>query len=201
MDFVFEEILETEDVLELEKTFICLGIKTIYFIREIKSKLDLKKEYILPEPSSKGLVFKKAYLFYDISLLSGFKDQENSVLLAQGGDISQNSIILSKNRGFKILLNPLSTHLSFDTSSSNLCKENNIKIAFDLNYIKHNPYSSIKQMNFILRTLIKEKINIFIFSCARRKDQLIDPNITFCFLLNFGIPQETITRFLEEGEI
>jgi len=199
IDFVFEEILEKEDLDNLESTFLNLGFKKIYFVREIKNKLDLEQDFIVPSTKSKYITYEKAYLFYDISLLPKFRNQEKSIILGYGGNLKNNTDILSKERGISILLNPLSDKLAFDTASSNLCKENKIKVGFDLNYIRNKPLNSIKQLNFIISLLIKERIDLVIGSFARRKEELIDPQIALSFLLNFGIEEQTLERFLGEG--
>jgi len=198
IDFVFEEVLEKKNISNLESTFISLGFKKVYFVREIKKKEDLDSGFILPPTISKDIEYKKAYLFYDISLLSKFKNQDKSLILAYGGSLKNNSEILSKERGISILLNPLSDKLSFDTASINLSKENKIKIGFDLNYIRNKPYSSIKQLDFIFSLLLKEKVDFVVGSFARKVDELIDPQIIISFLLNFNIKAETTKKILEE---
>jgi len=198
IDFVFEDILKTEDTNNLESIFLELGFKQVYFVREIKTKKDLEAEFILPPTTSKYITYKKAYLFYDISLLPKFKNKDKEMILGYGGNLKNNSNILSKERGISILLNPLSEKLAFDTASCSLCKENKIKVGFDLNYIRNKPTSSIKQLLFILPLLIKEKIDLVIGSFARKKEDLVDPLITKSFLLNFGIEEQTSRRFLEE---
>jgi len=200
IDFVFEEILEKEGLDNLESTFLDLGIKKVYFVREIKNKLNLERGFVIPPTKSKNITYEKAYLFYDISLLPKFKNQEKSIILGYGESLKNNTEILSKERGISILLNPLSDKLAFDTASSNLCKDNKIKVGFDLNYIRNKPVSSIKQLNFIIPLLIKERIDLVVGSFARKKDELIDPKITLSFLLNFKVEEQTSRKILGEGK-
>jgi len=200
IDFIFEEILEKESMVALIHALEILSIKTVYVMREIKQKSDLEYEYQLP--LSNGITFKKAYLFYDISLIPFFKnknkEKDNYLILAYGGEITKNSLILEKNRGIDILINPISEKLSFDTSSANLAKENKLVIGFDLNLFRDKPYSSIKQARFIISLLVKNEIDMRFCSCARNVTDLIDPIIARSFLLNFKLNQETIQRMQME---
>ncbi len=200
-DFIFEEIIDKEPIDNLVNTLTSLSIKTVYVMREIKNKSDLALEYMLPPSTT--INFKKAYLFYDISLIPFFKtrneDGNKPLILAYGGDVKKNSIILEKERGINILLNPLSEKLSFDTASTNLAKVNKIIIGFNLNLFRDKPYSSIKQARFIISLLIKNKIDMRFCSCARRLIDLVDPQITESLLLNFKLEKETSKRFLMGG--
>jgi len=201
-DFIFEEILEKESQDNLANALSSLSIKIVYVMREINNKSDLSLEYMLP-PSNKNIIFKKAYLFYDISLLQFLKikdkDSEKPIILAFGGDIKKNSLILEKERKIDILLSPISDKLSFDTSSSNLAKENKVIIGFNLNLFREKPYSSIKQARFIISLLIKNKIDMKFCSCARRINDLIDPTIIQSLLLNFELEKEGTKKMLMNG--
>ena len=201
-DFIFEEILEKESQDDLANALSSLSIKTVYVMREINNKSDLSLEYMLP-PSTSRINFKKAYLFYDISLLQFLKikdkDSEKPIILAFGGDIKKNALILEKERRIDILLNPISDKLSFDTSSSNLAKENKVIIGFNLNLFREKPYSSIKQARFIISLLIKNKLDMKFCSCARRINDLIDPTIIQSLLLNFELEKEGTKRMLMNG--
>ncbi|MEI8363829.1 MAG: hypothetical protein WCF78_00010 [archaeon] len=202
-DFIFEEILEKEPQDTLTNALSSLSIKTVYVMREINNKSDLSHEYMIP-PSTSKIIFKKAYLFYDISLLQFLKikdkDSEKPIILAFGGDIKKNALILEKERGIDILLNPISDKLSFDTSSSNLAKENKVIIGFNLNLFREKPYSSIKQARFIISLLIKNRIDMKFCSCARKINDLIDPIITQSILLNFELEKEGTRRMLMKGK-
>ena len=203
IDFIFEEILEKEQLDDLTNSLTSLSIKTVYVMREIKQKSDFALEYVLP-PSTKSLIFKKAYLFYDVSLLQFLKikkeDSEKAIIIVLGGDVKKNSLILEKERGIDILLSPISEKLSFDTSSCNLAKENKIKIGFNLNLFREKPYSSIKQSRFIISLLIKNKIDMRFLSCSRRINDLIDPLIIESLILNFELEKEGTKRMLMNGK-
>jgi len=203
IDFVFEEIIDKDTIENITNIFISLKITTVYFMREIKQKSDCSLEFIVPK-STDEIIFKKAYLIYDLSLLPNLlqkiNDSNKPLILCYGGDIKQNASLLEKNRGVDILLNPISNKLAFDTASSNLAKANNITIGFDLNLFREKPYLSIKQARFIIFLLLKDKVEMKFLSCARKIDELIDLEITKSLLFNFKLEKETINRLLTDGE-
>ncbi len=194
-DIVSEDLFVNNKVSELNKLFTELDINTVFIVRTIKCREDLIKNFNLPKLKSK-VVYKKAYLFKEISLINNFK--ENELVLLEGGDAKRNTEVVN-NKKTRILFNPIYDKLSFDEQNARVSKQNNIKITFNINQFRdRSKLKVIKQTIFIINILKQHKVDMLFCSMAKEVNQLIDPLVLESFLLGFDLHDTTIKRFLNK---
>ena len=192
-DIVYEELLENNDFKKIEDTFIDLGYKHIFVVREVDSLESLITSFSLPE--SRRLKFHKLFLFSDLKLLNKYRSLEK--VISVGGNLKENTLAINNSK-VNILLNPVSEKLSFDEQNANIIKKQNKIVAFKTSlYTGKSAIRNLKQTQFIIG-LLKIKQADFIFSSfARNCEELVDVNILKSFLINFNLEQQFIDSLLD----
>jgi len=192
-DIIYEELLENNSFKKIEDTFLSLGYKHVFVVREINTQESLTSQFLLPK--SKKLKFHKLFLFSDLKLLNKYKSLEKIIYV--GGNLKENTLAIN-NLKVNILLNPISEKLSFDEQSANMIKQQNKIVAFKTSlYTDRFVLRNLKQTQFII-DLLKIKQADFIFSSfARNYEELVDINILKSFLINFNLEEQFIDRLLD----
>ncbi|HRT02393.1 MAG TPA: hypothetical protein P5513_00385 [Candidatus Diapherotrites archaeon] len=192
-DFIDETIIEqTNDNSQLNDMLNQLNIKNVYIIKKIKNKKDLEKQIDIPK--LKNINCKPIYLFEDLEQINKIK---NNIIMAQGN--TPNDILkLVNNKNIDFIYNPIGKQLIFDEGCAKLAKINGKKIVFSINELLENPYVAIKQWNFIIKLLKKNKVDMIFISDAKNTNELIDMKIVSYFLLNFKLDENIINRFLNK---
>lgn len=190
IDIISEELLNIKDI---ENILFDLNITTAYVCKIIRRKEDLR-EFTLPK--TKKIIFKKAYLLDDCSIVSSIKEKDCLILL-DGGDLKKNTLAIS-NKSQASLFNPIGTELCFDQGLAEIAKQNNKTVYFNINEIRTNQYRAIKQMNFIINLLKQKNIDIKLVTMAKRTNELIDERILESFLINFNLEKEISIKILNK---
>jgi len=188
-----DDLIENNSIEDLENIFSNLKIKTLYVFREIKKKEDFNQDFILPKSK---LSLKKAYLLKDPSLFHFYKGKE--MIVVESGSLKNNTLI-STNKKISFLKNPFSEKLSFDEQNARSCFQNKINVVFEINLlrgIKKNAY--LKQFIFILNLLKIHSVDMVFVSFAKNIDDLVDPLVLFSFLKNFNLQEDTIYRMMSK---
>jgi hypothetical protein len=195
-DFVSEKLFDKSDLNVLMKMFLSLKLKTIYVTRIIKNKSDFQNDFNLP--IMKSIIFKKAYLFETTELYKKYNLKKDVLCLIQGKSVKQNaSVVNLKNQ---ILFDMFSEKLSFDEENAKQAGINKVKILFNVNDWRNKFQSRIiKQSLFIIPLLKNNLVDMIFCSMAQNIDELVDFSILRCFLKNFDLNEELITRFLNES--
>lgn len=192
-DIVDETLFEqTKDNSQLNDILNQLNIKNIYIIQKIKNKQDIGKQIEIPK--LKNINCEIIYLFEDLEQIGKIK---NHIKMAHGKTPDELLKIVN-NKNIDFIYNPIGKQLIFDEGCAKLAKINGKKIVFNINELLDNPYTSIKQWNFIIKLLKKNKIDMIFVSGAKNINELIDMKIVSYFLLNFKLEENIINRFLNK---
>jgi hypothetical protein len=194
-DIVFDNVLENNSQKELEEVFKKLDIKTVYVLKEINSKEDLKEDFLIFK--SNKINFKKAYFLKNPSLYQYYKEKE--LVFVESGSL-KNNFYISNNKKIKFLTNPLSEKLSFDEQNANSCYENKIKVVFNMNLLRDTSFKNnyLKQFNIIVNFLKIHKVDMVFATFSKNLDDLISNNVLKSLLLNFNLDENILNRFLSE---
>jgi hypothetical protein len=193
-DIIDYNLLSNSNTKNLENIFSELNISTVYVCKYISSSQDTDNFNI---PSSNLINFKKMFLVKDISLLNKLKNK-NVTVVCKADNISQLSKFLN-NKSCKYVVDPIFDKLGFDEGSCNICLENSLKIIFNLNLFRTKSYKSIKQGLLIFKILQKHKIDFCFASFANKTNEIIDPNISKCFLENLNVNSSLLNKIFKDN--
>ena len=193
-DIIDYEFIENNK--DIENTLLDLGYKEVIVYKKINSKKEISNFKV---NNLKKIHVKKAFLINDFSLLHFIPPTYFSI--GYSSEVSKiNSFLSSKKLDFFIA--PISEKLIFDEQSSNLLKQNNIKLVFNINRFRDkNNYKAIKQSYFILDLLVKKQVDFCFSSFSKKYYELVDINILKAFLKNFNINQELIIKSLSLDDL
>lgn len=192
-DIVYYDLFEKNKSKDLEEIFTKLSLKKIYVLKNISSKNDLK-EVKLPE-------FKniKLELIYKTDNLNLLREIKSNVIFSPK-DFSSKLTKCLINKNINYLYSPLSSTLCFDEQCANLCKQNNIKILFNYNYLRNKfANKNIKQIKFIIPLIKNKLIDFYFFSFAKEICDLSSKEIIFNFLKEFDMDENFLNKIFNHS--